>query len=213
MEGTVGYPSMPEERATPQPAAPPSDILLPAPQLMVPAARETQFPIRHTDWLRLRRMIERLSDPSPNLANVGWACVGIASSAITAYFPWAAADSQLPIKAQQHYSYVSPLLASVAVSSILIALFIFFTKKRLAKVRSTSLEDILVDMDSICEPQRQQPESSGLSNTESELCIAGLAIASFISQRVILQLAGEIGDRSGGQVPVAGGHQGPDHCP
>jgi hypothetical protein len=164
----VGYPSMPEERMKLQPAAPPGDILLPAPQLTVPAVRETQFPIRHTDWLRLRRMIARLSDPLPNLANVGWACVGIASSAITAYFPWAAADSQLPIKAQQHYSFISPLLAAVAASSILIALFVFFTKKRLAKVRSASLEDILADMDHIYEPQRQRPERSESYNIKDK---------------------------------------------
>lgn len=145
----MGYPSMPEERSKPQPAAAAGDILLPAPKLTVPTVREIQFPVRHADWLRLRRMIARLSDPLPDISNVGWACVGISSSAVLAYFPWAAADSQLPIKAQQHYSYISPLLLTVAVASALIALFILFTRKKLTKLKSVAVEDILADMDSI----------------------------------------------------------------
>jgi hypothetical protein len=152
MEGTVGYPSMPEERSKPQPIAVAGDILLPGPQLTVSAVRETQFPVRHADWLRLRRMIARLADPLPNIANIAWACVGISSGAFFAYFPWAAADSQLPIKAQQHYSYISPMLIVIAVAGVLIAMFILFTRKKMAKLGSMAVEDVLADMDSIYQP-------------------------------------------------------------
>jgi lysylphosphatidylglycerol synthetase-like protein (DUF2156 family) len=156
----VGYPSMPEELGKLQDAAPPEEILLPAPQLSVPATREIQFPVRQADWVRLRRMIARLSDPLPSLAGAGWACVGTAASAIIAYFPWVAAYSQLPFKARQHYSYISPLLVAIAVSCALIAVFIFFASKQVAKVKAASVEDILADMDSIYEPQRRQPPES-----------------------------------------------------
>lgn len=153
----MGYPSMPEELGKLQQAASPEDILLPAPQLKVPATRETQFPVRDADWARLRRMIARLSNPLPDLASAGWACVGIAASAIIAYFPWMAAYSQLSFKARQHYSYVSPLLVAIAVSCTLMAIFAFFASKRVAKIKAASVEDILADMDSIHEPQEHQP--------------------------------------------------------
>lgn len=151
-EGTVGYPSMPDERPKSQPVTVVSDIVLPGPQLTVPAARETQFPIRHADWLRIRRMITRLSDPLPNIANIGWACVGISSSAIIGYFPWIAADSELPGKAEQHYSYISPMLLSVSVSAMIVALFILIVRRKVAKVKAAIVEDILEDMDSLYEP-------------------------------------------------------------
>jgi hypothetical protein len=81
----VGYPSMPEERLNLQPPSP-DGIMLPGPQLKLSPVPGTQFPLRHADWLRLRRAIVHLSDPLPNLANMGWACIGIAASAATAYF-------------------------------------------------------------------------------------------------------------------------------
>ena len=148
----MGFPSMPEERARLQPATPPDEIILPAPQLTVLATPERQFPIRHRDWLQLRRKVSCLSDPFPNLANVGWACVGIAASVVTAYFPWIAAYSQLTLKAQQHYAYISPLLAVLATANTVVALFSFFVNHKMARIKATSVENVLVDMDEIYEP-------------------------------------------------------------
>ena len=146
----MGYPSMPEERPRPQPGA--GDIPLPAPRLIVPSVPEKQVPIRDTDWLQLRRKIAGLSNPITNLANLGWACVGIAASAVFAYFPWAAADSQLSVKAQEHYAYIASLLLVIAVASSILAIFSFFVNSKMTKMRTASVQDILADMDVIFKP-------------------------------------------------------------
>ena len=77
----MNYPGTPEEQARSVPAITPDEILLPAPQLIIPAARDRQFPIRTADWLQLRSKIGGLSNPFPNIASLGWACVGIAAAA------------------------------------------------------------------------------------------------------------------------------------
>jgi hypothetical protein len=142
--------SMPEDRARQQPATPPNEILLPPAELTVPV--EKHFPIRCMDWNRLRRKIADLSDPLTSLASVGWTLVGIAAAAAIAYFPWVAVDSGLPVKVQQHYAYISPLLRSTVAASILIALYVFFEDKKTAKTRKASVNEILADMDDIHKP-------------------------------------------------------------
>lgn len=145
----MDYSSMPEDWTGLQPATPPNEILLPPAELTVPAEREKQFPIRHMDWYRLRRKIASLPDPLASPASIGWAFVGMAVTAATAYFPWVAVDSDLPIKAQQQNAYISPLLAIVAIASFLIALFAFFVDRITAKDRKASVNEVLTDMDDI----------------------------------------------------------------
>jgi hypothetical protein len=148
----VGYPSMPEGKAGLQPATPPDAITLPAPQLTLPAAPEKQFPIRHREWLQLRRKIACLSDPLPNWANIGWVCVGIAATTVPGFLSWIATSSQLPTKFRGHYEYVSWVLASVAVTSIAGAVYSFFVNKKMSKMKATSVANVLADMDEIYAP-------------------------------------------------------------
>ncbi|MGH7870551.1 MAG: hypothetical protein ACREP9_23615 [Candidatus Dormibacteraceae bacterium] len=138
---------MPEDRARQQLVTPSNEILLPPAELTVPVERH--FPIRCMDWNRLRRKIASLPDPLAPLASVGWAFVGIAAAAAIAYFPWTAMDSGLPIKIQQRYAYISPVLASMAIGSIMFALYAFFEDKKTAKMRKSSVNEVLADMDDI----------------------------------------------------------------
>jgi hypothetical protein len=164
----MNYPGTPEEQASPLPAVTPDEILLPAPQLIIPAARDRQFPIRTADWLQLKSKIAGLSNPFPNLASLGWACIGIAAAAAAAYFPWLGADSQLPTRAQQQYDYISPLLGIVSIASIVVALFAFFIDRRMTIMRSSSVEDILLDMDAIYKPGEVAGNHRPLRNAPGE---------------------------------------------
>jgi len=164
----MNYPGRPEEQARSVPAITPDEILLPAPQLIIPAARDRQFPIRTADWLQLRSKIAGLSNPFPNIASLGWACVGIAAAAAAAYFPWIAADSQLPTKVQQQYAYISPFLGIVAVASTVVALFEFFIDRRMAIMRNSSVEDILLDMDAIYKPSEVAGSPLPLRNAQGK---------------------------------------------
>jgi hypothetical protein len=142
--------SMPEDRASQQPATPPSEILLPPAELTVTV--EKNIPIRCMDWNRLRRNIANLPEPLASPASAGWAFVGIAAAATIAYFPWAAAYSDLPIKAQQHYAYISPALITTAVAAIMIALYAFCEDKKQRGTRKSSVNQVLADMDDIHKP-------------------------------------------------------------
>lgn len=62
-----------------------------------------------------------------------------------------AADSQMPIKAQQHYAYISPLLGIVAIASVIIALFAFLVNSKITKLKA-SVPNVIADMDAIYEP-------------------------------------------------------------
>jgi hypothetical protein len=148
----VGYPSMPEDGAGQQSAAVPDEILLPAPQLIVSAKREQQFPVRATDWQQLRASVASLASPRPSLVSLGWACIGITGAAAFAYFPWIAAYSQLPAKAQQHYAYIAPLLAMISIAFAVIAIFSFFIDVKIARMRHESAEQTIAYMDTIYKP-------------------------------------------------------------
>jgi hypothetical protein len=72
--------------------------------------------------------------------------------------------SQLTLRAQQHYAYISPLLAILAVASATVAIFSFFVNRKSAKMKAASVESIVADMDTIYRPymiadaQRTPPE-------------------------------------------------------
>jgi hypothetical protein len=142
--------SMPEDRARQQPATPPNEILLPPAELTVTV--EKNIPIRCMDWNRLRRKIANLPEPIASPASAGWAFVGIAAAATIAYFPWVAVDSDLPIKAQQHYAYISPVLVTTAGAAITIALYAFFEDRKQRRTQRASVNEVLADMDDIHKP-------------------------------------------------------------
>jgi hypothetical protein len=148
-EDPVGYPSMPEDGSGLQPAVPSHEIVLPAPRLTTPTEPEWQFPVSCRDWERLRGSIISLSHASINFANAGWACIGIAAGAVAAYLPWAAAYSQLTLRAQQHYAFISPLLSILAIASSVVSILSFFANKKAAQIKRELAENILADMDSI----------------------------------------------------------------
>ena len=127
---------------------------LPGARLTVPAEPEQQFPVRHTDWNQLRRKIDGIRNPLPNLGSVAWACVGIAAAALCAYFPWAAVYAGLPTEAHFQYSYVSPLLAILAIASVIVSVICFVINHAMKKMESISISNVLSDMDSIYSPFR-----------------------------------------------------------
>ena len=148
----MGNPSIPEDGPAQQSAAPPGEILLPAPQLIVSARRERKIPVRDTDWTQLRTDVAGLARPHPSFASLGWACLGITGAAAVAYFPWVAAYSQLPARAQQHYAYIAPLLVMISVAFTVIAVLSFLTDFQMARMKHASAEQIIADMDAIYKP-------------------------------------------------------------
>jgi hypothetical protein len=114
--------------------------------------REKQFPIRHDDWLQLRKKVARLKEPVPYLASVGWTCVGIMVAALLALLVWPSIDSELPAKAHIHYTFITPLLAIGAVASAVIAIFAFVVGHQTKQIRIIMVDNVLIDMDNIYEP-------------------------------------------------------------
>lgn len=122
--------------------------------LTVQAVPQKQFPVQHSDWLKIRRRVANLKEPVPYLASVGWTCVGITTAASLALLPWFSVDSALPAKVRAHYTYMTPLLIMIAIAGAVIAIFTFVVGHKIRQMRVTMIENVLVDMDAIYEPYR-----------------------------------------------------------
>jgi hypothetical protein len=138
----------------------PGRIQLPGGELTVSSAPEQHFPIRHSDWRQLCRKLERIKNPAPSLAAVAWTSVGIAIGAIVAYLPWTAAYSELPAKAQLHYSFISPLLVILAIATAVLAVILFIVNASIKKVNVVSIDDVLEDMNNIYAPYANRPATT-----------------------------------------------------
>jgi hypothetical protein len=112
-----------------------------------PVDPEAWFPLRHTDWARIRSRVQSLENPTPYIGQLGWACVGIGSGALLALIPWTAADSQLPAHAQDHYAWITPLLAVVGIASFAIASICLYLNIQIRQQRRTSVAQLLDEMD------------------------------------------------------------------
>lgn len=114
--------------------------------------REWTFPVKHWDWLKLRQKVDNLREPVPYLASVGWTCVGITAGALLGLFAWLHVNSALPVKAQMHYTFITPLLIITAIAGALIVAFTFTVWHQIKQIRVTTVKNVLDEMDTIYEP-------------------------------------------------------------
>lgn len=141
------------------PAVPPfatgTSVSLPAPVLTVPIKPEEHFPMSYSDWDRLRLRVESITNPRRWATQLGWACIGIATSAALALFPWAAARSQLTPTAQVHYAWITLLLVVIAAACLVLAIACYAFSRTMKDEASSSVKSICDDMDRIYEPHRR----------------------------------------------------------
>src|SRR5262245_37940700 len=104
---------------------------------------EEYFPMSCTEWKRLRSRVDALEHPMPYLGQVGWASVGLATSAVLTLIPWSAAYTELPSKAYLHYAWVSPLLTIISIGAIIIAAFCFSVNFLIRKRDLTTIKSVL----------------------------------------------------------------------
>lgn len=133
---------------------------MPAGVMRWPSKPEEHFPMRHSDWKRIRARVKALTNPLPYVGQVGWACVGISASGFLGWMPWAAAYSELPPKAQVHYAWVSPLLILAGIAGLVIAIFCLFVNYRMRKREAVTVESVLREMDLIYEPHNPEGQVS-----------------------------------------------------
>jgi hypothetical protein len=143
----------------------PEFISMPSAQLTIPSEADKLFPIRHSDWQRLRKRLAQSIITAPYFASLGWACIGVSASAILAYFPWAAAASQLSASARDHYAYISPLLVMAAIFSFAVAMVCWVANRNTKKMQTVSTQDVLEEMDAIYEPHRLTHTERGAAST------------------------------------------------
>jgi hypothetical protein len=127
---------------------------MPAGQLAVPAEGVSYFPMRHSEWLRLRKQVAACAQRDSHFSDVAWAFVGVTAASFAAYFPWIAVASQLSGTATTRYSYVSPLLAITMIASLVIAIVCFAASRSARRGQAVSIESILGDMDEMYKPHK-----------------------------------------------------------
>jgi hypothetical protein len=129
-----------------------------------PVGPEDWFSMRHADWKRIRGRVEKLADPLPYMGQIGWACVGISTSAFLALIPWVPAYDQLSTAAHDHFSWVTPFLAIAGAFALVFAAFSLLVNMRMRQREKVILSSILSDMDSCYELHVQEKGAARLSS-------------------------------------------------
>lgn len=124
------------------------------------ATQEDWFPVKRSDWLTLRNSIDSIKEPPSYTTNATWAALGIATSAILALALWLSIHSALPVKAQVHYSYVTPLLIITAIASVVLAVFAAFVGHQVRRLHTTSIKQVVDSMDAIYGPHSHTDSDS-----------------------------------------------------
>ncbi len=124
-----------------------------------PVRPEDWFALRHSDWKRIRRRVENLTDPLPYIGQVGWASVGIGSGALLALLPWTAAYSQLPTPSHNHYAWITPTLMILGVAAFVVAALCLFANRQMRNRDKTTVSSVLSDMDDVYQQHKQQDEA------------------------------------------------------
>lgn len=132
------------------------------PQFAVPAVLENQFPVRRNDWDQLRKKIASLKEPAPYLPSVSWTCIGITAGTLLALLAWLPIDSELPVSAHAHYTFITPLLIITAIAGTVIAAFTFTVGHQAKQIHATTIENVLADMDAIYVPYSHTESGSAV---------------------------------------------------
>lgn len=139
---------------------PPQFVHMPAPRLSVPQEPEHMFPVRHTDWVRIRARIAKVSDPRPILNNVAWTVFGVAVSTALAIPPWLAAYDDLAADVRRQYFWVTVVLVAAAICTLLIAVVCWITSRLLRRAAEVTIESITEEMDTVYLPHRRAGDGS-----------------------------------------------------
>ena len=112
-----------------------------------------QFPVAETDWRRLRRGVDGLKNQIRFAGNVGWAAVGIASSAALFLLGWIATYLGLPKDSQVQSYWVGPVTVVVVFASAAFATLAFVMDYKVSHGLRREADQLLQDMDEIHAPQ------------------------------------------------------------
>jgi hypothetical protein len=108
--------------------------------LVLAPRRETAFPILESDWVRLRRRIGDLVEPSPTLESLGFALVGVAGSAALLW---------ISLPAQGLAPWIRPTVVNVFLSCLVVATLFISVGRRSRKHKVVSVADVLTEMNVI----------------------------------------------------------------
>lgn len=122
---------------------------MPAGRLSFPVEPEEAFPMRHEDWLRIRKRLAGCRPPKQTFASFGWAVLGIAVGAALALLTWLPARSTLPA---DQWAWVTPTLAVVAVAGGVVTIVCFLAQRGINADASDSVASVIEDMDRVYGP-------------------------------------------------------------
>ena len=143
----------------PQPSQPSGGyVTLPGALLSVPEP-EPCFPMRHSDWKRIRRRIAELANPLPWAGSLGWTCIGVAIGALLAVMPWSGARSQMTTTAKNHYAWVTPVIVVVGTAAVVVAIIAFVFHRAWGKLEERHVGQVGEDMDAIYAPHKLVDEN------------------------------------------------------
>ncbi|MET4095045.1 hypothetical protein [Arthrobacter sp. UYCu712] len=105
--------------------------------------------VREKDWARIRRRIDSAQKHRREFAAFGWACIGVAVSAVFSAMSWEPAYRVLPPDQRPDFAWVWPAILAIGISGLVVAAFMFRAAHISAGAEGVSIRDVLEDMDEI----------------------------------------------------------------
>lgn len=127
-------------------------LSLPANELTVPVNGEQSFPIRHSEWKRLRSRVSSLQHPIPGLSAIAWGTTGIGAGSFFAWIGWQGTDAQFPTILSDRFVAVGPTLLITAIAAAVVVVVFFVADSRFRAHNRREAADVLDEMDEIYKP-------------------------------------------------------------
>lgn len=123
-------------------------LSLPGAVLQVPKP-EVSFPMRVSDWKRMRAKVESLRTKRRDWAALAWAAIGLAAGAGLGLIAWLPASATLTDAQRAGFAWITPTLIVVGLACIVIAILAFLSASDFAKAERATALELAEEMDAI----------------------------------------------------------------
>lgn len=119
---------------------------------------DPQFLMAERDWVRIRRCVASIKDPSSWAGNLGWLLLGVGFSILLSLIPWQASRGDLATAAEREsWGWVTPTFWAAAGASFVVALISFVYQGSMKNQPRLTAEQIIEDMDGVHPPPPPPP--------------------------------------------------------
>lgn len=130
-----------------------ADVVFTPGRLTMPQSAEARA-VLHRDWVRICREAELADERVDIFREAGWACVGVAVAAFTAWIGWGPVHAGMSAEEQVANSWQGPTLIIAFAAFALLAAVMFVADRRFGARHKGRLGLLRTDMDEVWEASK-----------------------------------------------------------